>query len=80
MGDVKVTIGVVLPCRGCGREVETGSIARFRAGDVERTAYFGPEFEGPPCWEAVVGTSDGSGDTFWCVKCLIPTPTPKVEG
>lgn len=69
MSNVYVTMAFVLRCRQCGHEVEADGTAKYLRDGVERTAYFHPDMEGPPTWAGVVGTSDGTGDTFVCLAC-----------
>jgi len=60
----------VLPCCECGKTFRVGPMAKFLNEDdgAEYTAYFKPQAQSPRVAD-VLGTSEGSGETFACLKC-----------
>lgn len=64
--DMSVTsyFAAILPCRSCGRGVKVGATAHHRDFGEAVTFYFDPQ--GGATLDALVGSSDGTGDTFEC--------------
>lgn len=69
MSEVTTVIGFSLKCRACRAEFLVDATAR-RHGD-EFTYYFKPGAT-VPTFAALVGISDGSGDSFRCATCAQP--------